>query len=309
MRAVGFAQYGAPEVLQPMETAKPQPGPGEILLRVRASGVNPADYKWRSGMIQAMMPDLQIRFPHIPGYDIAGTVEASGENVSGIRLGARVVGMLDHVQKGGYAEFAVIQAAHAVPVPEGMDFATAAALPCAGLTGVQLIEEVIRPAAGQTVLITGAAGAVGRFAVFAATRLGARVIAAVRASQIAEAKALGAAEAFALGEEWTGAPFDHVADTVGGPEVAKLCRRLKPGGLIRTVATTPIDGQGLPAEPVFVAVHNDPARLAELARSVAAGGLPVPLAKIAKILPLDQAAEAHRLMEAGGVGGKLILAP
>lgn len=307
MRAIGFMEYGAPEVLHAMEVARPVAGPGTVLLRVRACGVNPADHKWRSGMIHAMLPDLPVSFPHILGYDIAGTVAEMGSGVEGVAVGDRKVAMLDHIGKGGYAEFAVVPAAHAVPVPEGMDFATAAALPCAGLTGVQLIEEFIRPAPGQTILVTGAVGAVGRFAVFAATRLGARVVAAVRAAQLAEAKALGAAEAIVLGaEDWAGAPFDHVADTVGGAEVARLCRHARPGGLIRTVATTPIDPQGLPSEPVFVAVHNDPARLAELARSVAAGRLAVP---IARLLPLEQAAKAHRLVEAGGAGGKVILEP
>ncbi len=307
MRAIGFTEYGASDVLRPIEVGKPQVQPGTVLVRIQASGLNPADYKWRSGMITAMMPNLQVTFPHILGYDIAGTVEEIGAGITGIAPGTRVVAMLDHVQKGGYAEYALVPVVNAVPIPEALDFPTAAALPCAGLTGVQLIEEFVKPAAGETVLVTGAIGGCGRFAVFAALGLGARVIAAVRASHIAEAKALGAPEVIVLGEEdWSGAPFDHVADTVGGPEVAKLCRHVKPGGRIRTVATTPIDGEGLPSEPVFVAVHNDPARLAALVASVAAGELRVP---IARVLPLGQAAEAHRLLEAGGVGGKLILEP
>ncbi len=307
MRAIEFAAFGPPEVLQLVEVRKPVAGPGMVLLRVQAAGINPADFKWRNGWVNASVPDLPVRLPQIPGYDIAGTVEVLGEGVAGITLGARMVAMLDHVEKGGYAEFVVVPAEHAVPIPESMDFATAAALPCAGLTGLQLIEECIRPAAGETVLITGAVGAVGRFAVFAAIGLGVRVVAAVRRSQIAEAKALGASDVIVLGEEdWEGAPFDHLADTVGGPEVARLCRHVKPGGLIRTVATTPIDGQDLPSQPVFVAVHNDPARLLELARDVASGKLALP---VARRLPLEQATLAHRLLEAGGVGGKLILEP
>jgi len=307
MRAIEFGAFGPPEVLQVVAVTTPEARPGTILLRVRASGVNPADYKWRSGWVNAAVPDMPVSLPQIPGYDVAGTVEAVGPGVTGIAPGDRMVAMLDHVEKGGYAEFAVVPAEHAVPIPESMDFATAAALPCAGLTGVQLIEEFIQPKAGQTILVTGAVGAVGRFAVFAALGIGVRVVAAVRGAQRAEAKALGASDTIILGDEdWPGPPFDHVADTVGGAAVAKLCRHVKPGGLIRTVATTPIDPDGLPSEPIFVAVHNDPARLLELARSVAAGKLPVP---IARRLPLQQAAEAHRLIEAGGVGGKLILEP
>jgi NADPH:quinone reductase-like Zn-dependent oxidoreductase len=307
MRAMQFAEFGPPEVLQLTEVPKPAPTPGMVVLRVRASGINPADYKWRSGWVNASVPDMPVRLPQIPGYDVAGTVEAVGEGVTGIAIGDRIVAMLDHVGKSGYAEFAAVLADHAVPIPDAMDFVTAAALPCAGLTGVQLIEDFIKPTAGQTILVTGAVGSCGRFAVYAAIGLGARVVAAVRASAAAEAKALGASEVIVLGEEdWTAAPFDHVADTVGGKEVAKLCRHVRPGGSIGTVATTPIDPQGLPSAPSFFAVHNDPARLSALARDVAAGKLLVP---IAKILPLEAAAQAHRLLEAGGVGGKLILQP
>jgi NADPH:quinone reductase-like Zn-dependent oxidoreductase len=304
MRAMQLDNYGEPDALHLVELPMPEVKPGSIRLRIRAAAVNPADYKWRSGMLQAFMP---LNFPHVLGYDVAGTVDEIGPGVTGIQKGARVVAMLSHIDKGGYAEYAVIPAEHAVPIPDHLDFATAAALPTGGLTGVQLIEEFIQPEPGQTVLITGATGACGRFAMFATQKLGARAIAAVRATQCAEARALGAAGVIILGEhEWTGTPFDHVADTVGGPAVAQLCRHVAPGGRIGTIATLPIDPAGLPSAPVFFAVHYDPARLAKLAQTVAAGDLPVP---IAQRLPLAEAAEAHRLVEAGGTNGKVILEP
>jgi len=304
MQVIQFDHYGDVDVLYRAEVATPAPGPGAVRVRVAAAAVNPADVKWRQGMFKDFAP---IGFPHVLGYDIAGTVDAVGPEVSGLKPGDRVFAMLDAFTKGGYAEYAVVPAGDVALIPEGLDFATAAALPTAALTGVQLIEDHLRPTPGQTVLITGAAGAVGRFAIAAARKLGARVVAAVRRTQAEEARALGADEVIALGEaEWTGAPFDHVADTVGGPAVAALCRHLAPGGLIRTVATTPIDPAGLSTEPVFIGVQRDAKKLAEIGRLVAAGEVPAP---VAKRLPLAEAAQAHRLVEAGGNAGKIILEP
>jgi NADPH:quinone reductase len=304
MRVVEFEQFGPPDVLHIADRPMPEVGPGMIRVRVAATAVNPADYKWRQGLFRDMAP---VPLPHILGYDIAGTVDALGGGVDGLRLGDRVFAMLNSITKGGYAEYVVLPAADAAPIPPLMDFATAAALPTAALTGVQLIEDHVRPTASETVLITGAAGNVGRFAVHAALRLGAKVVAAVRATQAEEARALGASDVVILGEqEWTGTPFDHVADTVGGAEVARLCRHLVPGGRIRTVATTPIDPEGLRSEPQFIAVRNDGRRLRQIGETVASGAVRVP---VAHRLPLEAAREAHRLLEAGGVPGKIILEP
>jgi NADPH2:quinone reductase len=303
VRAVQFDSYGGPEQLHLAEVPTPAPGPGEVRVKIAAIGVNPADPKWRQGMFVDIAP---LKLPHVLGYDIAGEVDAVGEGVTALKVGDRVFTMLNNFTKGGYAEYAVTPDGEAARIPEGLDLDTAAALPCGAQTGVQMVEDYIKPEAGQTVLVTGAAGAVGRFAVLAARRLGARVVAAVRPYQADEARSLGAAEVVVLGQDWVGAPFDHVADTVGGPDVAALCRHVKAGGRIGTVATTPIDPAGLPAEPLFLAVRNNAAQLAEIGRAVAAGEIPVP---IARRMPLEAAAEAHRLMEAGGVGGKIILKP
>ena len=304
MRAVVLDDYGPPEVLRVCDVEIPSAGAGQILIRIAAAAVNPADVKWRAGMFRTHAP---IGFPHILGYDVAGTVAGIGAGVAEFTPGERVAAMLDPMTKGGYAEFVAVAASAAAKIPASLDLQIAAAIPCAGLTGVQIIEESIKPEAGETVLITGATGAVGRFGLFAALRLGARVVAAVRARHAAEARALGAAQVIVLGEEgWTGAPFDHVFDTVGGPEVARLCRHLAPGGLIRTAATTPIDPEGLSSKPVFVPLHQDGNRLRALALDVAAGWIPIP---IAGRMPLERAIEAHRLIEAGGLGGKIILEP
>lgn len=304
MRAIQMSGYGGPEVLQLGDAPTPEPARGEVRIRTAAIGVNPADWKWRAGWFQAV---VQFSFPHILGYDLAGVVDALGPGVADLAVGDRVVSMTSSSKQGAYAEYVAVAAADTARIPANLDFATAAALPTPGLTGVQLVEEFLQPHGGQTVLVTGAVGGVGRFSMHAAKRLGAGIVAAVRASQVDEAKSLGADEVIVLGAEaWSGSPFDAVADTVGGPDVAKLCRHLKPGGKIGTVATTPIAKDGLSTEPVFFAYHADKARLGELAEEVASGALIVP---VAKRLPLAAAAEAQRLMEAGGQGGKIVLEP
>jgi NADPH:quinone reductase-like Zn-dependent oxidoreductase len=300
MRVIQFGQYGAPDVLQIAERDTPVPGAGQVQVRVKAAGLNPADVKWRDGLFRDLMP---LTLPHVVGYDVAGIVTALGPDVTRFKMGDRIVASV----QSGYADFAVADQKACTLLPASFDFVLAAALPCAALTGVQLIEDGIRPQPGQIVLVTGATGAVGRFAVKAARDLGARVVAAVRPAYAGEALALGAEQIVPLGEPANeDLLFDHVADTVGGPDVAGLCRHVKPGGLIRTVATTPIDPTGLPSQPAFFGFHPDGDRLARIVRDVASGVIAMP---VARRLPLTEAAEAHRLFERGGVGGKIVLEP
>lgn len=304
MKVVEFVEYGPPEVLRIAERTLSDIGTSDVKVRIAAIGVNPADVKWRAGMFKDFMP---VDLPHVLGYDIAGYVEEIGSEVSNIFLGQRVCAMLDTVKKGGYAEYAVLPSSAVVAISAKLDMAVAAALPTAALTGVQVIKEHIRPSIGQTILVTGALGAVGRFIVEAARRSGCQVVAAVRASQRNEALGCGASIAITLGgEEWVGAPFDHVADTVGGPDVASLCRHVAPTGRIVTVATRPIFAEGLPTQPIFIAVHSDSERLRRIVQEVDDGAI---IVSVAKRLPLQSAAEAHRLVEAGGNKGKIILEP
>jgi NADPH:quinone reductase-like Zn-dependent oxidoreductase len=300
MRAIQFDRYGAPDELHLTEVDTPKPGPGQIQVRVAAIGVNPADFKWRQGMFRERVP---VQLPHVVGYDVAGVVTALGPGVALFQVPDRVVASV----RSAYAEFAIANEQAVARIPAGFDFAAAAALPCAALTGVQLIEDGIKPRKGQTVLITGATGAVGRFAVHAALALGARIVAAVRPAYFDEARELGAHEVTSLEDDDSKTlAFEHVADTVGGPAVARLCRRQTPGGLIMTVSTTPIDPKGLAATPTFFAYHPDGTRLDRILKEVAAGVITMP---IARRLPLASAAEAHRLMEKGGLRGKIILEP
>ena len=302
MRAIVIRAYGGPAMLEPAMLPPPVPTAAQTLVRVRAAAVNPADGKWRAGMFAAFAP---VPFPHILGYDIAGEVIGGAHWPAG----TRVFGMLDPFVKGGYAEQAVIDPGSLAAIPDGMDMAQAAAIPTAGLSGLQMVETLLDVAPGQRILITGAVGAVGRFAVHAAKARGAIVVAAVRADQRDAALAAGADDVVILGSATTTTitdRYDHVIDTVGGAAVAALCRALAPGGRIVTAATTPIPAGGLAAQPEAFAVRPDGAQLARLATIVASGALSVP---VARIVPLVDAAAAQVLVERGGQGGKIVLRP
>jgi len=175
MKAVVLPAFGQAERLELRDVAEPTPGPNEIKVRVVAAGINPVDWKLRSGALQAYMP---IDLPAVLGRDVAGEVVAVGASVTRLRVGARVCGIVNH----GYAEYVVAREDAWAEVPAKLDLVEAAALPLVLLTGSQLVEEAADVHAGETVLVTGATGSVGRVAVFAAKRRGATVYAGVRAA-------------------------------------------------------------------------------------------------------------------------------
>jgi len=298
VKAIQFERHGEPEVLEQVELEIPKAGPGQVQIRVAAAGVNPADYKWRNGFNLRYMP---LPLPHVPGMDAAGVVTELGKGVTEFAVGDRVVASVN----AAYAEYVVADVKACARLPDGVDFVQAAALPCPALTGVEMVEEGIAPSVGQTALVTGATGGVGRFAAMAAKALGARVVVAVRGAYVDEVKALGFDEVVTFDAPLReNLRFDHVADTVGGPEVARLCRNLKPGGKIITVATTPIDPEGLPAAPKTFGFHPDGARLARIVDAIDKGAISMP---VAKRLPLAEAREAQRLVEHGGARGRVVL--
>lgn len=304
MDAVLFNSYGPAEELQLLDVPLPIPTEGMVRIKVTAAGVNPADLKWRAGMFQAASP---VSMPHILGYDIAGFIDELGMGVKGFKVGDRVCAMLDPVIKGGYAAFAVTEACNLARVPDAMKLDLASTLPTAALAGTQLIRWHIRPGAGEVVLVTGAIGSVGRFAIRSVIDSGASVVAAVRDGQQEAALALGASRAFILGEDPAfDFRFDHVADLVGGSDVAALCRRVRLGGRIMTLATTPIDPTNLPSAPTFVAVQPNGAMLSDICQLVLDGKVsPTSV----KALPLSQASHAHRILESGNSRGKFVLHP
>ncbi len=245
MKAVVVHQYGGPEVLKYEDYPDPVPGPGDVLVRVAATSVNPIDYKRRAGLTKDFYP---LQFPGLIGVDMAGTVVKIGPGVEGFSVGDQVFAMADNT----YAELCVVKAAILAKVPKGLDLIQAAALPLVTVTGNQLLSATgIK--AGQTVLVVGAIGNVGRSAVFTAKQRGATVIAGVLKSQIDEAKTVGADQVVATDDDTAIAnlaPLDAIADTVGGRTAEKLIAKVKPGGVYASVVEAPQNAAKYPSVKV-----------------------------------------------------------
>jgi NADPH:quinone reductase-like Zn-dependent oxidoreductase len=308
MKAIRLHSYGPPENLIYETAPDPVPGPDDVLIDVVAVAVNPADWKIRAGYFAA----LNKPFPTVLGWDFSGTIGALGSNVDKALLGKRVVCKLSAMVEGAYAEKAIAPAALVVIVPDELDMAQAAVVPLAGLTGAQMIDEVLKVTAGQRVLITGALGSVGRASVYAANKAGATVIAGVRASQVDQARAMtGVDEVLDLSDLAAVAalePVDVLADTIGGKEAESILPRIKAGGSAASaVPFASFDGNPaashILSHPSF-AVRPDAVKLTEIISDVARGAFSIP---IARRLPLSDAAQAQALVEQGGLGGKIVL--
>ena len=302
MKAVVLHEYGPAKNLVLEEVEAPKPGPGEVLVHIHAAGVNPIDWKIRSGAMSKM---FSIDFPAILGYDMAGTVQEVGKDVTGFAPGDRVFARTQRT----YAEFTVAKADELAKVPEGLELTTAAAIPVVATTGEQLVREQGAVRAGQSILLTGALGSVGRFALFTAIELGAKVIAGVRKKHVDEVLALGATAAVDISDEGEIArlgSLDAVCDTVGGPLASKLLGHIKPGGTYVSVVGPPQDAALHPKVQVKAfGSHADAKGMAHLAQAVRDGKLKLP---IDLVLPLGQAADAHTKGEKGGIG-KIVLTP
>ena len=299
MKAVVVHKYGGPEVLKFEDYPDPVPGAGEVLVRVAAASVNPLDYKRRAGLTDDYYP---IHFPGLIGVDMAGTVVKIGPEVEGFSVGDQVFSMADNT----YAELCVVSAAILAKVPKGLDLIQAAALPLVTITGNQLLSATgIK--AGQTVLVAGAVGNVGRSAVFTAKERGATVIAGVLKRQVDEARTAGVDQAVATDDDTAIAnlpPLDAVADTVDGRTAEKLIAKVKPGGVFATVLRAPQNAAKYPAVKVVPVFSKfDRKTLEFMAEAVRDGKLVIP---ISETLPLRQAAEAQAAAEKG-VAGKILL--
>jgi NADPH:quinone reductase-like Zn-dependent oxidoreductase len=300
MKAIVVHQYGGPEVLKFQEYPDPAPGPGEVLVRVAAASVNPLDYKRRAGLTKDSYP---IKFPGLIGVDIAGTVVKIGPGVEGFSVGDQVFAMADNT----YAELCAVKAAILAKVPKGLDLIQAAALPLVTTTGNQLLLATgIKT--GQTVLVVGAAGNVGRSAVFTAKARGATVIAGVLKRQMDDAKTVGADQVVATDDDAIAnlPPLDAVADAVGGRTAEKLIAKVKPGGVFASVVGVPQNAaEYLSVKAVFVFSKFDRRTLEFMGEAVRDGKLVIP---ISLKLPLSEAAEAQAMAEKGGVGKILLVA-
>jgi NADPH:quinone reductase-like Zn-dependent oxidoreductase len=305
MKAVVLHEYGGPEKLQFEENfPDPQVSGDTVLIAASATSVNPIDWKVRSGVRRQ---DFPLTFPAILGRDVSGVVRAVGPNVKHFKPGERVLAFANAT----YAELVAVPAAQVTHLPDGVDLADAAAIPLIALTGDQLVRLAANPREGQTVLVTGALGSVGRAAVHTAKKIGAQVIAGVRASQLELARSLGVSAVVAVDDDEAIAKLvflDAIADTVGGATAAKLMAKLKQGGSFGYASVIP-EGTAA-AYPTIkitrVFAQPDPSKVREFADDVRDGKFVLP---IGRRLPLRAAAEAQVLAEKGGVGKVVLLAP
>jgi len=302
MKAVVLHEYGSPSKLKYEGFPDPKPGPGEVLVAVRAISVNPIDWKMRSGAAKEHFP---VQFPGILGRDVAGLVRELGEGVKDFAVGDRVFALTRQT----YAELCVVKAADLAKIPEGLEMTDAAAVPLASLTGDQLIRKATDVQPGQTIVLTGAVGSVGRCALFAALEIGAKVIAGVRKKQIDEAKQLGAAEAIDIDDDAAVAKLgtvDGVADAVGGHVAALLLGKVKPGGNYGSLVGPPKDAALHPTVNVkLMTAQPDPKTVVHYAEAVRDGKLKLP---VDRVMPLKDAAKAQAVGEKGGIG-KIVLTP
>jgi NADPH:quinone reductase-like Zn-dependent oxidoreductase len=302
MKAVVLNQYGGTNQLKYEDFPDPIPGDSQVLVRVAATSINPIDWKMRGGAAKDRFP---LQFPAILGRDLAGIVRAVGAKVTGFTPGDKVIALGSRT----YAELVAIDATQLTRLPDGMDLVEAAALPLVTLTGQQLIIRAARVQPGQSILITGAIGGVGRSAVFTAKKAGAFVIAGVRKNQLEKAATLEADGVIALDDPTAIAKLgflDIVADTVGHTTAEQLLARVRPGGTFASVLGPPANAKWNPTVHIeTIMAVPDPASLRTLAEDVLARRFTIP---IDRMLPLEQAANAQAAAEKGGIGKVLLLA-
>ncbi|WP_158942093.1 NADP-dependent oxidoreductase [Granulicella sp. S190] len=302
MKAVVLHEYGRPDKLKYEGMPDPVAGLGEVLVRVAASSVNPIDYKMRSGEARQNFP---LELPAILGRDISGIVREIGGRVTGFAPGDKVMALTTKA----YAELVVVKASDLALVPEKLDLVKAAALPLVTLTGEQLITRGTKIEKGQTVLVSGAVGGVGRSAVWTAKKAGAVVFAGVKKSQLKQAESLGVDHVLALDDPQAVDKLgflDAIADTVGGKTAETLLAKVKQGGVFASVLGPPGNAKMHPTvriEPVQAV--PDTKTLRRMAEDVAEGRFVIP---IDRMVPLADAGEAQAAAEKGGIGKVLLLA-
>jgi NADPH:quinone reductase-like Zn-dependent oxidoreductase len=302
VKAVRLYEYGGPESLKYEEDAPdPTLSADSVLIKTAAAGVNPIDWKIRSG---ARQKDFPMKLPAILGKDVSGLVSAVGSNIRTFKLGDRVLAVADAT----YAELVVVEGSLLTHLPEGLNLADAAAIPLVVLTGDQLVRLATRAQHGQTIVVSGALGSVGRAAVHTAKKLGLRVIAGVRGRQLPQAQELGVFDSVAIDDDNAIAKLpmlDGVADTVGGETAAKLFSKVKTGGSFGYASVFP-DGvsetnPGVSVIRIFA--RPDASKVREFADDIRDGKFVLP---ISHRLPLHDASQAHALGQKGG-SGKIIL--
>lgn len=306
MKAVRIHAYGGPEVLVYEDVPTPSPGPGEVLLRVRAAGVNPVDWKIRDGLFQ---PAVTYQFPLIPGWEASGTIEDVGPGVTGVEMGAAVYTNLDPRKDGAYAQFATVDRYLVAPKPGPLDWIHAGATPLAGLTAWQALFDVAGLSAYQTILIHGAAGGVGSFAVQLAKWRGAEVIATASAHNHDFLRDLGADEVIdyhSVRFEEVVKDVEVVLDTVGGDTLARSYSVIKEGGWLVSIVDEPSEELAAKYDihAQLCMMTPRPGQLAELGRLLDREEIrPI----VTTVFPLHEARKAQELSQSGHTRGKIVL--
>jgi NADPH:quinone reductase-like Zn-dependent oxidoreductase len=310
MKAVRYHAYGDSDVLVYEEADRPVAGPGQVVVQVAGTSFNPVDVAIRAGLVREVFP---VAFPHVPNFDLAGVIAEVGEGVGGWSVGDAVVAFLPMTEPGAAAEYAVAPAEALAAAPRTVELADAAALPSTGLAAWQSLFEHAGLKAGQSVLINGAGGAVGGYAVQLAKQAGATVTATASARSHDRVRSYGADQivdytATPLPRAVAGQRFDVVLNLVrtSPEETAQLVDLVADGGaFVSTTTPGPEDaGRGVRTVPVFA--RSDATQLAELVARVDAGDLKV---EVAERRPLAELAAVHDQAAAGRLAGKTVLTP
>ena len=309
MRAIEARRPGGVEVLELVERAVPEPGPGQYLVRVSAAGVNPIDWKLRLGRVGP----LKARFPWVPGCELCGAVERAGVGATRFAAGDRILGFTDPGAGGATAQFALLDDAAAERAPEGLTDEEAAGLAVTGLTALQALRTLADVRAGQSVLVNGAAGGVGHLGVQIARALGARVTAVTGPENVAWAAALGAervVDRSGLDFRRDPARYDVILDASGRVSFFACRRALAPGGVHVTTVPSPSAAVARAAAPLFlrrarfVILRPAPGDLAFLVQLAAGGRVRV---AVDHVYAMAETGAAHMRSESGRVRGKIIV--
>jgi NADPH:quinone reductase-like Zn-dependent oxidoreductase len=309
MRAVHFYAYGGPEQLVLEQVPRPEPQAGEVLVRVYAAGVNPIDWKIRKGFFKDVRP---VPFPFTPGSELAGTVELLGPGVTDFKRGQAVYG---RGAKGAYADYAVIAADQLSDIPHNISFDQAASVPSGASTAWIALFSLADLQAGQTVLVHGAAGGVGNYAVQLARRIGAHVIGTTSSRNLEFVHALGAETMI----DYAATPFEQVVhevdvavDPVGGETQDRSWPLIKPGGMLVAIGHPSAEDvavkYGVRTASTILAQHVPPDLSARPLREISAlieSGLLLP--QVGQVFSLEEAARAQALSETGHGRGRIVL--
>lgn len=309
MRAVQIGKYGGSGVIEVRDgVSTPSPKKGQLLVEVHAASLNPVDWKVRAGYLQQMAP---LSFPATLGGDFSGVVTQVGEGVSGFKAGDEAYGQAIALNggSGSLAEYAAANAANTSPKPLKVNHVEAAALPLAGVSALQALEEHLKLESGQKILVHGGAGGIGAFAIQLAKHLGAFVATTVSSGNMEFAKQLGADEVIDYKSESFETllqGYDAVLDTVGGETYSNSFKVLKKGGAIVSMLEKPREelAQQYGVKAIVQGTDTNSLRLARLAELVDAGAVKV---HVDKEFPLAQAREAFQLLEKGSYRGKIVV--